>query len=237
MKTSGGAANATLFEIVGQLEKYYGPPVPPSRDPFELIVLENVAYVANDAQREKTFAELKARIGIEPERILKANRKTLAGIVKAGILPDVSVEELISVAQIAYLGFDSDLSSVLKLPIPKAKKALKKFPGIGDPGADKILLFAGVLPVLALESNGLRVLVRLGFGEEEKSYAATYRTVQAAASEQVPANCEWLTRAHQLLRLHGKDMCKTTNPKCEACPVRNLCHYYGNSTSEKNIKR
>jgi len=129
------------------------------------------------------------------------------------------------------------LSAVLRLPIPQAKKALKKFPGIGDPGAEKILLFAGVLPVLALESNGLRVLSRLGFGREEKNYSTTYRSVQTAVSEGLPADCEWLTRAHQLLRQHGKELCKTTKPKCEACPLRKSCRYFSNSTRENNIKQ
>ena len=50
-----------------------------------------------------------------------------------------------------------------------------QFPMIGEPGAEKILLFSGVLAVLALDSNGVRVLVRLGVGEERKSYAATYK--------------------------------------------------------------
>jgi endonuclease-3 len=65
------------------------------------------------------------------------------------------------------------LKSVLKLPLPKAKKALQKFPGIGEPGAEKILLFTRTHPLMALESNGLRVLVRLGFGAEHKNYATT----------------------------------------------------------------
>ena len=43
---------------------------------------------------------------------------------------------------------------------------LKKFPAIGDPGVDKILLLTRTEPVMALDSNGLRVLVRLGFGAE-----------------------------------------------------------------------
>ena len=219
-------SSTALSKIVGQLERFYGTPVPPSKDPFELIVLENIAYLANDTQREKTFEELKARVGIDPENILKANHKTLTGIAKAGILPDVSVEKLISVAQIAYQEFDSDLSAVLRLPIPQAKKALKKFPGIGDPGAEKILLFAGVLPVLALESNGLRVLLRVGFGSEDKNYSTTYRSVQAAASEGLSTDCEWLTRAHRLLRQHGKELCKTTKPKCTACPLQNSCRYF-----------
>jgi hypothetical protein len=84
--------SAALSKIIATLEDHYGPPAPPSRDPFELIVLENIAYLADDAQRAKTFAELKAKIGIDPENILRANRKTLAGVANAGILPEVSVE-------------------------------------------------------------------------------------------------------------------------------------------------
>jgi hypothetical protein len=49
-----------------------------------------------------------------------------------------------------------DLGAVLDRPQADAIRALKKFPAIGEPGAEKILLFAGKAPILALESNGLR---------------------------------------------------------------------------------
>jgi endonuclease III len=109
-----------------------------------------------------------------------------------------------------------------------SKEGFEKVSRIGDPGAEKILLFAGVLPVLALESNGLRVLLRIGFGKEDKNYSTTYCSVQAAASDGLPTDCEWLTRAHLLLRQHGKELCKTTKPNCEACPVRSFCRYFAN---------
>jgi hypothetical protein len=54
---------------------------------------------------------------------------------------DVSAEKLLAIAKIAFQEFDSDLRSVLKKPLPQAKKALKRFPSIGDPAAEKILLF------------------------------------------------------------------------------------------------
>ena len=53
-------------------------------------------------------------------------------------------------------------------------------PCSGDPGAEKILLFSRTHSILALDSNGLRVLRRLGYGEERKSYASTYRSAQEA---------------------------------------------------------
>ena len=57
--------------------------------------------------------------------------------------------------------FDGDLDQILKLPYAQAKKALKQFPNIGDPGAEKILMFCGASPGLPLEWNGLRVLTRV----------------------------------------------------------------------------
>jgi endonuclease III len=117
------------------------------------------------------------------------------------------------------------LRSVLRKPLPQAKKALKKFPSIGDPGAEKILLLTGSYPVMALDSNGLRVLCRVGFAEEQKNYSATYRLVQNAILEQLPAGCDSLIRAHQLLRQHGQELCKRSKPLCAACPVKDACNY------------
>ncbi len=92
---------------------------------------------------------------------------------------------MVEAARLTIAEFDGDLSNLLRLPAKEALKQLMRFPMIGQPGAEKILLFSGLLPVLALESNGLRVLIRLGFGTEDKSYSTMYRSVQGATA----ANC------------------------------------------------
>src|SRR3989442_1324186 len=89
-----------------------------------------------------------------------------------------------------------------------------KPPRIRDPGAEKILLFSRTHPFLALESNGLRVLVRLGYGEESKNYSTTYRSAQRAAAAEVEENIPARVRAHQLLRIHGQELCTRSAPKC-----------------------
>ena len=83
--------------------------------------------------------------------------------------------------------------------------------------------------VLALESNGLRILLRLGFAEEKKSYSASYRGVEQALQGQLPLGCDALIAAHQLLRQHGQRLCKRTRPLCETgCPLTADCRYYQN---------
>jgi endonuclease III len=137
----------------------------------------------------------------------------------------VSAEKLLAIAKIAYEEFDSDLRPVLKKPLLQAKKALKRFPSIGDPGAEKILLLTRSHPVMALDSNGLRVLCRVGFAEEQKSYPATYRLVLDAIHGQLPRDYDSLIWAHQLLRQHGQELCKRSKPRCTECPVRDGCSY------------
>jgi endonuclease-3 len=220
-----GKPTITFSKLVDKLKQHYGAPAPPpSTDPLELIIWENIAYLASDERRAAAFDALKRDIGTRPEQILAAQHAALAAIGKAGILPDVSAEKLLAIAKIAYK-FDSDLCSVLKKPLPQAKKALKRFPSIGDPGAEKILLLTHSHPVMALDSNGLRVLCRVGFAEEPKNYSATYRLVQEAIHGQLPRDYDSLIWAHQLLRQHGQELCKRSKPRCTDCPVRNSCNY------------
>jgi endonuclease III len=219
-------ATVTFSALIDKLQQHYGSPVsPPSTDPLELVIWENIAYLASDKRRTEAFATLKQTIGTHPEQILAAKHPALAAIGRAGILPDVSAEKLLSIAKIAYEEFNSDLRPVLKKSLPQAKKALKRFPSIGDPGAEKILLFTRSHPVMALDSNGLRVLCRVGYGEEQKNYSATYRLVQDAIRAQLPRDYDSLIRAHQLLRQHGQELCKRSKPRCSECPVRDSCNY------------
>ncbi len=225
-----GKLTITFSKLIDRLQRHYGDPAPPpSAEPLELIIWENIAYLASDKRRAEAFAALKQTIGTRPGQILTAKHSVLAAIGKAGILPDVSAEKLLTIAKIAYEEFDSDLRAVLKKPLPQAKKALKRFPSIGDPGAEKILLFTRSHPVMALDSNGLRVLSRVGFAEEQKNYSATYRLVQDAIREQLPQDFDSLIRAYQLLRQHGQELCKRSKPRCAVCPLQTECAYNRNT--------
>lgn len=222
-------------EIIAKLRKRYGSPRPPkTTDPFEMILLENVAYLVGDEQREEAFDALRDRVGLSPVDIVTApDEKLLETARLGGMLPAARVEKLRRIANIALQEFDGDLQSVLKQPLAKARRALKKFPGIGDPGAEKILLFTRTHPVLAVESNGLRALLRLGYGEERKNYSATYRSVQEAANPELKKDFDLLIEAHQLLRRHGQELCKRSDPLCAKCPLKLECWFYQASVSLK----
>ena len=207
-----------LEEVIARLKAVYGRPAPPAVvDPLELILLENVAYLVGDEQREKAFEALRERIGTTPESILSAPDAALLEVARlGGINARQRAQRLQLIARIALEEFEGDLRWALKQPLAQARKSLKLFPAIGDPGAEKILLFSRSHRVLALDSNGLRVLVRLGFGEERKNYAATYRSAQDAIRDYLRDDYGWLIRRQRLRNDHPN----------AACSLTDFCRFY-----------
>ena len=199
-----------LTGIIERLRDVYGTPRAEITDPFEMILLENVAYLVDDARRLETFRKLRDEIGLSPDAILSASAEKIAKVIEGGgMLPPHRAAKVIACARLAE-----------KIGVTLDKKILRKYPGVGEPLADKILLFNGKQRTLAPDSNALRVLLRLGFGTESKNYAASYKSAVVAAGELPNAK-----EAHLLLRRHGQEICKRT-PRCELCPLRDVCAWY-----------
>ncbi len=217
-----------LFDqMIALLKRHYGEPkAPPAKGPFELVLWENACYLLPDERRLEVFEALRQHIGLTAAAIDAATEKVLLPLAKrGGMRPETRVFRWREIARITLQQYGGDLDSILKLPYAAARKALKQFPTIGDPGAEKILLLCGVASGLPLESNGLRVLVRVGWGRLQRDYGATYRSVQTAIKEELPTSAVRLKQAHLLLRTHGKELCKDKQPLCHQCPMASECDY------------
>ncbi len=214
-------------KTIARLKQHYGEPeIPAAKTPFELVIWENACYLLSDERRLEVFESLRRKVGLNAAAILKAPDEVLLPLAKrGGMLPETRVFRWREIARITQTQFAGDLSSILAMPYAKAKKALKQFPTIGDPGAEKLLLLCGVASGLPLESNGLRVLVRIGWGRLQTSYSATYRSVQDDLKPDLPAGADTLKEAHLLLRQHGKTLCKEKAPLCDQCPLSKGCDY------------
>jgi len=222
-------ARASLPSLIDRLESLYGSPAPPAvTDPFEMIVADSAAYLVDDDRRARVFARLREEVGLDPEDVLGTPTPVLVEVIHGGgMLPEQRAEKLVKAANTALeIGLET-LRELIRTDPKKAGKLLQKFPGIGEPGADKILLFSRAKRTLGADSNVLRVLVRLGFGEgDEKHYNRMYRSAAEAVAPQLPEDYPWLISAHQLLRRHGQEICRRSAPLCEACPLTDGCRWF-----------
>jgi adenine-specific DNA glycosylase len=142
------------------------------------------------------------------------------------MFPELRAQRLLEIAARVQDEFGGDLRAGLTGPLSSIRKAFKKFPSIADPAVDRILLFGGISPVPALPSNCPHVLVRIGRGQEGKNYGATYREAQELIEDAIPATFDARQRAFLIVKWHGQNLCKGSNPKCDQCPVHSKCAFF-----------
>jgi len=228
-----------LARVLDKLEGHYGAQklAGPS-NPYEMILFVNCGYPATDASCTKGYELLKAEIGTKPEQILKAPSTKLTKLTRlGGIVPELRAERLKLIASIANENFGGDLNWALERlmkdektseekRLRRVKGALKEFPVIGEPSADKILLFARMVPIAAVPSACTGVPQRIWFGREDRNYGKGYRAAQEAIGAELPEEFDARQRAYLLLKKHGQEICKRTKPKCEICPISRDCLYF-----------
>jgi endonuclease III len=223
-----------LQKVLAALRKRYGTPKahPAGRDPLALIVWEIVAYLADDETRGKAFTALRERVGLAPAALRAAPLAVLSSICRSGgsVEPERRAQRIKEAATLVLDQFGGNLSQVLTWEHARARKALQRFPSVGEPGADRILMICGSHAVLGLDSNGLRTLYRLGYGQESKNYTRTYRESRDAAQAELPKSAKPIVEASALLRTHGQETCKYTVPRCEECVVTGACNWFKEHT-------
>ena len=203
------ARYASLRPVVTALRRRYGKPAPPvSRDPFHLILWEQVGYLVPDTQRRRAYSALRKEVGLGPAAILGASAKKLEQITRLGgsIAVRARASRLRESAERVIGRWDGDLGRALRLPLSQSRRALAEFSMIGEPGADKILAFTKRARLVPLDSNALRVVTRLGLTTEAKDYRLSYRLT-----------------AYSLLRRHGQELCRRRAPACDHCPLQLRC--------------
>jgi endonuclease III-like uncharacterized protein len=216
-----------LRVYIDRLRGLYGRPKRPiPSGPFEWIIWEHVAAVPDDEQRALVFRTLRQKIGTTPQAILRTPKpKMLELLAPGGPNSSTRLARLHEAAELMIaIGLARVRTLVRESPV-EAKKLLKQFKGIGESGADRILLFCRTQASLAPDANGMRVLGRLGYGKPNANGPAAYRQIGDALTPELSRDYNWLIQAHQLLRRHGQDVCRAT-PRCEACPLAPDCAWF-----------
>ncbi len=228
-----------LARLLDSLEAFHGPQLPDwPTDPYQFLIWWHCGYPASDAACAKGWASLTNRFQVDPESLLSANAGELAEALKpGGMVPELRAARLKEIAERVQKEFGGDLCGALRrMPIAKARTALKRFPGIADPGADRILLFAGIAPLPAVPSNCPHVLLRIQLGHEPEKYSVAYSEAQKMIANAIPEKLDARFRAYLLIKRHGQETCKRTNPKSKISPTAVNCAWpAGHATSGASL--
>jgi endonuclease-3 len=102
--------------------------------------------------------------------------------------------------------------------VPDTMEGITSLAGAGRKTANVVLSNAFGVPSIAVDTHVFRVSNRLGLANSENVLE-----VEKQLQKELPKK-EW-SLAHHLLIFHGRRCCIARKPKCEVCPVSELCQY------------
>jgi len=101
--------------------------------------------------------------------------------------------------------------------IPETYEQLVELPGVGRKTANVVISNAFGVPAIAVDTHVERVSKRLGLA----GWDDTVLEVESKLMKKVPRD-EWTLTHHRLI-FFGRYHCKAQNPKCDLCPLLELC--------------
>jgi endonuclease-3 len=152
---------------------------------------------------EKLFA-----VADTPAAMLDLGEARLIELIKTIGLYRTKAKNVIATAHILVDRYGGE--------VPLNREALQSLPGVGRKTASVVLNELRIEPAIAVDTHVFRVAHRLKLAS-----APTPDGVEAELMAKIPER--WLTRAHHWLILHGRYICIARRPKCEICPVADLC--------------
>lgn len=103
--------------------------------------------------------------------------------------------------------------------LPNNEKALTSLAGVGRKTANVILGVAFKQPALAVDTHVFRVAHRLGMVMQKANVLQT----ELQLKRKIPRQ-EWVD-AHHTMLFFGRYHCLARQPKCDQCPLQDICTY------------
>ena len=106
--------------------------------------------------------------------------------------------------------------------VPCDRKYLENLPGVGRKTTNVVLSNLYNVPAIAVDTHVERVSKRLGLAKIND----TVLNVEKKLMKKIP-KLKW-SRFHHQVVLFGRYTCKSQNPNCNKCLLKEYCKYYKN---------
>jgi endonuclease-3 len=212
------ADRRTVRAVHRRLERRFGPLAPPRRsDPLEELVLTVLSQHTSDSNAARAFESLRSRFPAWDD-VVRARAAAVADAIHSGGLANVKAPRIREILrEIREREGRYDLGLLRDLTDAEATAYLSSLHGVGPKTAAIVLAFSLGRNALPVDTHVHRVARRLGWVPPKASAELAHRVLEdlVAPELRVPMHVG-------LIRL-GREICKAPRPRCEECPVSDLC--------------
>lgn len=114
--------------------------------------------------------------------------------------------------------------------VPDSMEELTKLPGIGRKCANIVLAYGFGKQAIPVDTHVNRISKRLGLAPPK----VAPEKVEEYLTALIPKD-KWIYVNHAMVD-HGKTICNPIRPKCEQCPLRELCPYAKGLVTEEHMR-
>jgi endonuclease III len=208
----------TVRLVHRRLERRFGPLDPPlRRDPIEELVLTVLSQNTSDVNRDRAFAALRERFPTW-DALAGASVSDVAEAIRPGGLSQIKAPRILAILrEIRDRDGSLDLAWMADASDDEVAAYLVSLPGVGPKTAACVLAFSLERPVIPVDTHVHRVAGRLGWIPPKASAEAAHELLAAAVPPKLRVSMHV-----GLIRL-GREVCKAGRPRCEDCPLNDLC--------------
>ena len=189
---------------------------------YELLVAVILSAQCTDARVNMVTAELFKEHNT-PATMLNLSQEALEKYIFSCGLYRSKAAHILSASRDIMDKFDGK--------VPEKFSDLKSLAGVGQKTANVVSSVWFDKDAIAVDTHVFRVSNRLGL-----AHAKDPLKTEQQLKESIPKQ-DW-SKAHHWLIYHGRQVCHSQNPDCDACPLRGVCDYYASGApNEKRQKR
>jgi endonuclease-3 len=183
------------------------------QNPFKSLVSVMLSAQSRDSMTARATTKLFA-VASTPKAILALPEDELRALIKDAGLYNMKAKNIRAMCADLLERFDGT--------VPATRKDLMSLPGVGRKSADIIMRFTFHEPFVAVDTHVYRFAKRVGLARGN-----TEAQLAADLEPRIPAH--YRMGAHMWLLNHGKYICTSRKPKCEACALKGLCISYNSA--------
>jgi len=146
----------------------------------------------------------------QPKHFIELGENKIKNLIKKIGLFNNKAKNIFKLSKILVKEFNSQ--------IPKTFEGLINLPGVGRKTANVVLNAAFGKSTIAVDTHVFRVSNRTGLALGKKPEIVEKKLLKILPKR-------FLRKAHHLILLHGRYICKARNPLCKECVINNICLY------------
>ncbi|MHA1933364.1 MAG: endonuclease III domain-containing protein [Promethearchaeota archaeon] len=191
------------------------------QDPFKILISTILSARTRDSNTRTATKRLFTKYN-SPQLIAEADLDILEELVKVSGFYKVKAARIKDVSKKLLEEYNGE--------VPTDFEELINLPGVGAKTANCVLVYAFKIPAIPVDTHVHRLSNRLGWVQTKNP-----NKTELALKEVIPKDL-WLDLNRLLVRF-GQQTCLPIRPKCDTCPIRDLCAKDFSMENEKKKKK